>query len=119
MPSSLFLFPNFDRPQADLDLKQIIQQKAAAIANSYPAASRATYQQAATNLRLPYWDWSIHPTMPLAMASKTISINGPNGAVTMNNPLYQYNFPQATRSQFPSGDVVSAHTLPIPYPCSN
>ena len=67
------------------------------IANTYPTSTRATMQAAASNLRLPFWDWAAAPpnggnTMPGSVTASTVSVNSPTGQKTINNPLFKHVF---------------------------
>ena len=67
------------------------------IANKYPSSTRATMKAAAASLRLPYWDWAAHPAagqpvLPPTITTSTITVNGPSGQQTIQNPLYRHVF---------------------------
>ncbi|KAL9011382.1 MAG: hypothetical protein Q9173_003766 [Seirophora scorigena] len=82
--------------------QQAIWNNARQIASSYPESRRAVYREAAWTLRIPYWDWSITPTMPPEVNAPTILVNGPNGSLNVVNPLYNYTFhPQPSDAEFP------------------
>lgn len=54
---------------------------------------QTTWQVAANQLRIPYWDWASSPVMPAVASQSIVQIvnsKGQNQAVT--NPLYQYSF---------------------------
>lgn len=58
---------------------------------------RRLYQQAATDLRVPYWDWSRgapsgETHLPDVFWNPVMVQDGPNGAQTIKNPLYSYQF---------------------------
>ena len=49
----------------------------------------------------------MNATMPDPVNDPKISINGPQGRVTIDNPLYTYTFhPLPTSEEFPPGDPV-------------
>lgn len=68
------------------------------IASMFPnTTERQLYQQAASDFRLPYWDWAMGPPpgethFPDVFWSPTIVQRGPNGIQTIRNPLYAYSF---------------------------
>lgn len=68
------------------------------MAASYPNDLRSIYQQAANDLRAPYWDWALEPWLPSAVLPETITVNAPSetGTVskTIDNPLFTYRFPK-------------------------
>ncbi|GAM89530.1 hypothetical protein ANO11243_075690 [Dothideomycetidae sp. 11243] len=67
------------------------------VANSFPASSRARWQSAATNFRIPYWDWAAAPSpdcqvFPNILSTQTITLTTPTGLKKLPNPLYSYDF---------------------------
>lgn len=101
------IFPTWHRPYLAL-FEQRVWQYAQSIAASYPDDQRQTYIDAATTLRVPYWDWAVNPNMPESLAYQSIVINTPTGQQTMDNPLYSYKFhPLPVGSDIPSDDPVS------------
>ena len=64
-------------------------------------------------LRIPYWDWAYNATMPDAVNQPYLSVNTPQGRMSIANPLYRYTFhPQPSASDFPRSDPLSQ------YPCT-
>jgi len=56
---------------------------------------------------MPYWDWSINPTMPDVANQPMININAPGGTQSIVNPLYNYTFhPQPSATDFPPDEQV-------------
>lgn len=89
-------------------IQQLLWTNAQQIASTYPAAQRSTYQTAAASFRVPYWDWAINATMPDPVNDPMITINTPQGTLSMINPLYNYTFhPHPSAADFPSTDTVS------------
>ncbi|KAF8964476.1 common central domain of tyrosinase-domain-containing protein [Flammula alnicola] len=86
------LFPTWHRPYVML-YEQILQKHAQEVAATY-TVDRASWVQAATQLRQPYWDWAANAVPPdQVIALKQVTITGPNGQkVTADNPLYHYKF---------------------------
>ncbi|ERF72312.1 hypothetical protein EPUS_02199 [Endocarpon pusillum Z07020] len=84
-------FPTWHRPYVAL-FEQILWTHAQSIAQDYPLGQRDSYVTAAQSLRMPYWDAFNSPTLPLAASLPTITVNGPNGTRTFDNPLYKYTF---------------------------
>lgn len=106
------LFPTWHRPYVLL-YEQVLQSHAVQIANKYTTSDKAQYQNAATNLRVPYWDWAANAVPPDEVIKKTsLSVTGPNGKpLTLNpNPLYGYNF-KGGADKFPSPYSVWKKTL--------
>ena len=60
-------------------------------------AEKARYQNAARSFRIPYWDWSVAPkgggsVYPPDFKTEKITVFGPRGWQTIENPLYAYRF---------------------------
>lgn len=90
--------------------QQVLWTHAQSIAATYPSAQRSQYQNAALSLRVPYWDWAIHPALPDVVTQPQISVNTPNGRAMVNNPLYSYVFQSdAVGNGFPASDPVSSY----------
>ena len=54
---------------------------------------QATWQIAADQLRIPFWDWASNYTLPdIAEQATTQIMNSSGKYQTVNNPLYQYKF---------------------------
>lgn len=94
------LFPSWHRAYLALFEQQLVAT-AVSIANAWPTSgnsiTRAQMQTAASTLRLPYWDWAAIPAnggpdLPPSMTSAQVTINGPNGQQTINNPLFRHDF---------------------------
>lgn len=117
-PHGSVLFPTWHRPYMALyevrslgatlritltdATQQVIWLNAQWIAAKYPASQRARYRAAALTLRIPYWDWSVNPTMPPEVNQPTIYIKAPNGTINVPNPLFTYTFhPLPSNDDFP------------------
>jgi len=106
------------------EIQQIFWNHAQEIASTYLEPRRAEYQAAAQTLRMPYWDWSINPTMPDVVNQPMINIDAPDGTQSIVNPLYNYTFhPQPSASDFPPDETVRNYPrtsslscfAPLPY----
>ncbi|TVY37847.1 Polyphenol oxidase [Lachnellula occidentalis] len=102
------LFPTWHRPYlalyeaSSLDLLSasfltILQQLLAgfvqAAAKTYNSSNLTSYQTAADNFRIPFWDWAAVPQrFPDVMTWPSVSINTPSGRRNVTNPLYRYTF---------------------------
>lgn len=90
------LFPAWHRAYMALFEQQfltVVNQ----IAASYPTAQQAAMKGAASTMRFPFWDWAAqprpnYPTLPNIVTQKTVTVNGPSGSVTINNPLFRHDF---------------------------
>ncbi|KAJ7264514.1 tyrosinase [Mycena haematopus] len=86
------LFPTWHRPYMGL-FEQALQSAAIAIAATY-TVNTVRFQQAALELRQPYWDWASNAVPPPEVISlDTVFIIAPNGqTVEVDNPLRRYTF---------------------------
>ena len=68
------------------------------VVNDFPTGpDRDRYSSAASDFRIPYWDWAATPpdgqsVFPDAVSAPTVTVNAPNGTATIDNPLYSYKF---------------------------
>ena len=98
------IFTTWHRPYLLLQ-EQLLCEKArdiAGAANGTYGAQR--WQDAAERVRLPYWDWSASESesrIPDVMKQTSITVNGPEGPETFENPLFNYDFlnPQPPESR--------------------
>ncbi|KAH7002086.1 hypothetical protein EDB80DRAFT_808962, partial [Ilyonectria destructans] len=96
-PHSSVLFPTWHRPYLAL-FEQEIHRTVNIIANMFPnGTERQAYQQAATDFRIPYWDWAMgapdgEDHFPSVFWHPIIAQQGPRGVQTIRNPLYAYPF---------------------------
>ncbi|KAJ3896545.1 tyrosinase [Lentinula edodes] len=86
------LFPTFHRPYVLL-IEQAIQAAAVNIAATY-IVDRARYQNAASNLRQPYWDWARNPVPPPEVISldEVTIVDSSGEKISVPNPLRRYTF---------------------------
>jgi len=94
------LFATWHRPYL-IFLEQRIQAHAIQIANRFTGSNRQAWINAATAVRLPYWDWSANDgrqgRMPDALTMPTIWVAVPGSTgnqinAPIANPLYSYRF---------------------------
>ncbi|KAF2211335.1 hypothetical protein CERZMDRAFT_117975 [Cercospora zeae-maydis SCOH1-5] len=89
-------FPAWHRPYMAL-FEQELMRVAFDIASSFSGAFGDRLKAAAQKLRAPYWDWAAvpdpgTPVLPTVMTAQQVTIEGPNGQETVDNPLYSYHF---------------------------
>ncbi|KAL2067332.1 hypothetical protein VTL71DRAFT_1757 [Oculimacula yallundae] len=111
------LFLPWHRPYLAL-YEQLIGATAQDLVKTYPPAQQATYQIAANNFRIPYWDWAAIPTMPAVINQQNVTITTGSGVQSVRNPLYRYNFQKfpLNPSYFPSDSRVDGDTWLAKYP---
>lgn len=96
-PHSSVLFPTWHRPYLAL-YEQELHKLAGAIADMFSnATERSLYRQAASDFRIPYWDWASpapegQSHFPDVFWNATMIQYGPNGVQVIRNPLYSYSF---------------------------
>jgi tyrosinase len=78
--------------------QQKLQSVAKGIADKFPSATKSKYQDAATKLRVPYWDSfkalaTSTPIYPTAISNAQVQVTFANGTkASIDNPLYNYRF---------------------------
>jgi tyrosinase len=90
------LFPSWHRAYVAMWEQQFLI-RVQNVARQYTGSNAALFQQAAQTMRWPYWDWAAKPqtntpVLPLAVSQTRVTVMGPNGNITVGNPLYQYNY---------------------------
>lgn len=96
------LFPTWHRAYLAI-FERSLQNNALTVANQFSGSDKSRYLAAATNLRMPYWDWALLPRsgeapFPSMFTDSTVNVNTPNGQQTIANPLLQYSFGSADHS---------------------
>jgi len=90
------LFPTWHRAYLLL-FEQSLQNNALAVADEFTGDDNVRYTQAATSLRIPYWDWALvsqngEDAFPQMFTDTSVSVNTPTGQQTIPNPLLLYWF---------------------------
>ena len=92
---SSVLFLGWHRAYVALFEQQLVAT-AKSLATQYTGAKRTTYERAASQLRLPYWDWAAQPasgpTLPTTVTATTVTVDTPSGSKIIANPLASYKF---------------------------
>lgn len=91
------MFLTWHRPYLAL-FEQQLQNNAISEAKKFNGSDQQKYLAAAQKLRLPYWDWASNVTgsgsiFPEFMTTEQITVTMPNGTQQVDNPLFQYVFP--------------------------
>ncbi|KAF2718416.1 Di-copper centre-containing protein [Polychaeton citri CBS 116435] len=90
------LFPTWHRSYLGL-FEQSLLNNAYAIASEFTGDDNTRYTQAASQLRLPYWDWASKPVdgqaWPSWMEDESVTVTTPTGQQTVENPLKSYAWP--------------------------
>lgn len=90
-------------------------------ANEFPAGDdRDRYSQAASLVRLPYWDWAVKPesggVLPDIVQQPSVQVSTPNGTQTIENPLFSYKFEDGSMEELsfdPVGRFTSTTLSPL------
>ncbi|KAI0450775.1 hypothetical protein F5B21DRAFT_489533 [Xylaria acuta] len=92
--------------------EQTLGDEVQRLALEYNNDDGAAYREASQKLRLPYWDWASDPTLPPSSTQKNITVNGPDGKVTLHNPLYSYRWQTypLNETQFPGQGKMGPET---------
>ncbi|KZL88097.1 tyrosinase precursor [Colletotrichum incanum] len=103
------LFPSWHRPYLAL-YEQVLFRLVQLIASWFSdPTERAFYQAAATDFRIPYWDWATPPPpgemvyLP-EFGEPGIQVYGPRGWQFIANPLHNYKFRPLDPDVFSEGD---------------
>ena len=74
--------------------QQTLQKLAISIAATYTCHDKKDWEQAACDLRQPFWDWGLNSTPPDEVITLTqVTITRYDGTkVKVDNPLYHYKF---------------------------
>lgn len=76
------------------------------VINTFPEGQRSRWQQAASTLRMPYWDWAQDggsATVPTQIRDQTVTVTKPSGRVTIPNPLYSYSWGSSLPTEMGGG----------------
>ncbi|CAK1367039.1 Tyrosinase [Cercospora beticola] len=97
-------FPAWHRAYMALFEQELIKH-ALEIANSFDGAFGDRMKAAAQALRAPFWDWAANPdqgstALPPFISGQQVTIEGPNGQETVDNPLYSYHFTDSSDMEF-------------------
>lgn len=87
-------------PSLELPDAILTRSRRSRIADTYTTPDKAEYQNAALNLRSPYWDWAFDVNPPSEIIDNIrcakLNIVHPDGQrKSIDNPLLSYAFPQS------------------------
>ncbi|OLL25128.1 Tyrosinase [Neolecta irregularis DAH-3] len=83
---------SWHRPFVSL-YEQSVYLAAQKIAGEFPQKSRSRWLEAASLLRVPYWDFALDITLPdIFLRDETVIVTTPTGQQTIPNPLYSFKF---------------------------
>lgn len=114
------LFLPWHRPYLAL-FEQLLFEHMVDCANEFPAGDdRDRYSQAASLVRLPYWDWAVKPesggVLPDIVQQPSVQVSTPNGTQTIENPLFSYKFEDGSMEELsfdPVGRFTSTTLSPL------
>ncbi|MCJ1468770.1 hypothetical protein MMC07_007400 [Pseudocyphellaria aurata] len=96
------LFPCWHRPYVLLYEQRIHEIMTQVIIPKYPRHRQEQLIGAANTWRLPYWDWAVMKSdasrrfnynVPKIVRMKKIWVEGPEGPVKIDNPMYRFSMP--------------------------
>ncbi|KAF2732817.1 tyrosinase [Polyplosphaeria fusca] len=90
------LFGTWHRPFLSI-YEQAWFQSVQEVISTFPANQQQRWRNAASGLRMPFWDWAVAPpngesNVPTLIRDKRVSVTKPQGKVTIDNPLYSFTF---------------------------
>lgn len=96
--------------------QQLIGEKMQQLAKQYTGEDASAYDAAGKAFRLPYWDWASDARVPPSCTRQNITVNGPDGRVTIRNPLYSYRWHEhpLDQSLFPNSNTWGDETTRSP-----
>jgi len=99
-PHNSIHFPAWHRVYIAFYEQQLLA-RVKAVAKSYTGSQQNVMIQAASTMRLPYWDWAAQPpsgssVLPNSLTDSAVTVNGPSGTVSIPNPLAQFNYQDAS-----------------------
>ncbi|KAF2466550.1 Di-copper centre-containing protein [Lindgomyces ingoldianus] len=95
-PHGQTLFGSWHRPYLAI-FEQAWYQCVQEVIATFPSGEQTRWKNAASTLRMPYWDWAKAPpsgemSTPTLMRDKTVTVTKPSGTVSIANPLYSYSW---------------------------
>ncbi|KAF1826772.1 Di-copper centre-containing protein, partial [Dissoconium aciculare CBS 342.82] len=93
------LFPTWHRVYLAMYEQQLLA-RAFLIANKFTGDKKTAMLTAATQLRIPYWDWAAVPangnSLPDISTYTKVNVTSPDfGPISIDNPLYSFKFKHA------------------------
>ncbi|KAF3035065.1 hypothetical protein E8E11_001062 [Didymella keratinophila] len=104
-PHAMTLFGSWHRPYLAI-FEQALYQSIQEVIDTFPQSQRSRWQQAASTLRMPYWDWAQDggsATVPTQIRDQTVTVTKPSGRTTIPNPLYSYSWGSSLPSEMGGG----------------
>ncbi|RMZ70503.1 histone acetyltransferase spt10 [Pyrenophora seminiperda CCB06] len=93
-PHATTLFAPWHRPYLAV-FEQALFLSVNEVISQFPANQQQRWRNAASTLRLPYWDWASTgngPAVPTMLRDQTVGVMKPQGPVAIPNPLYKYSW---------------------------
>jgi tyrosinase len=89
----------------------------------FPRNQQQRWLNAASTLRMPYWDWAMdpgqgQPTVPTFVRSARITVTKPQGQVEIANPLYSYSWGNSMPAEM-GGGPWNSYPVTLRRPVSN
>jgi tyrosinase len=106
-PHAQTLFGSWHRPYLAL-YEQAWYQSVQEVIATFPSSQQQRWKNAASTLRMPYYDWakfpgSGQPAVPTMIRDATVTVTKPSGQVTIPNPIYSYTWGSSLPSEMGGG----------------
>ncbi|KAF1837944.1 Di-copper centre-containing protein [Decorospora gaudefroyi] len=106
-PHGMTLFGSWHRPYLAI-YEQAWYQAVQEVIATFPSHQQQRWRNAASTLRMPYWDWAQEPgnnqpTVPTLIRDQRVTVTKPTGTVNIPNPLYSYSFGSSLPSEMGGG----------------
>ncbi|CAE7176808.1 Tyrosinase multi-domain protein [Pyrenophora teres f. teres] len=91
-PHAATIFAPWHRPFVAL-MEQALYLAVLEVIADFPSNQQQRLKDAASTLRLPFWDWATklgNPVIPTMLTDQTVGVTKPQGPVRIPNPLYKY-----------------------------
>jgi len=99
-PHSNVLFGSWHRPYLAV-FEQAWYKCVLEVVAQFPSGQRQRWQNAASTLRMPFWDWAMDngDVVPSVMRDDRVRVTKPNGSAVINNPLASYSWGRSVPSE--------------------
>lgn len=106
-PHGSTLFGSWHRPYLAI-FEQAWYLAVTEVINDFPSNQQQRWRNAASTLRMPYWDWAQdpgngQPTVPTLIRDQTVTVTKPQGQVQIANPLYSYSWGNSLPNEMGGG----------------
>ncbi|KAF1920346.1 common central domain of tyrosinase-domain-containing protein [Ampelomyces quisqualis] len=106
-PHGTTIFGSWHRPYLAM-YEQAWYLAVTEVINGFPSNQQQRWRNAASTLRMPYWDWAQdpgngQPTVPTTIRDPQVTVTKPQGQVQIANPLYSYTWGKSLPNEMGGG----------------